>query len=226
METARILIVEDEVPIAELLQYGFQKEGFAVCCAQTAGAAILRAADFKPEILLLDWMLPDMSGLELCRLFSAEYRIPIVMLTARSDIEDKLSGLESGADDYITKPFDMREVVGRVRAVLRRFEKARKRETGEETGEEAPLCLSASERVVMNKGKLVELPPKEYDLLSFFMQNPRKVFSRQELLSQVWGYEDGGDTRTVDLHVQRLRKKLNLEGRLVTVFGVGYKYVP
>ncbi len=224
METARILIVEDEVPIAELLQYGFQKEGFQVCCAQTAGAAIMRAADFKPEVLLLDWMLPDMSGLELCRLFSAEYRIPIVMLTARSDIEDKLSGLESGADDYITKPFDMREVIGRVRAVLRRFEKAHR--TGTEEGDEAPLCLSASERVVMNKGRLVELPPKEYDLLSFFMQNPRQVFTRQELLQEVWGYADGGDTRTVDLHVQRLRKKLNLDGHLVTVFGVGYKYVP
>ena len=145
------------------------------------------------------------------------------MLTARSDMEDKLKGLEAGADDYITKPFDMREVAMRIRAVLRRFEKA-----GQNGGwtEGASFSVSESEHLVMQKGRLVELTPKEFDLLTYLLKHPRQVHSRRILLEQVWGYDFAGDTRTVDIHIQRLRKKLSLDGHLLTVFGLGYKYVP
>lgn len=223
-DAARLLVVEDETPIADLLHYGLTKEGFQVACTHTAGAAIVMAAQFQPEVILLDWMLPDMDGLELCRILSKEYNVPIIMLTARADMEDKLKGLESGADDYITKPFDMREVAMRIRAVLRRFEKAHQAESLWIT--DTSFSVSETERVVMQKGRLVELAPKEFELLTYFMKNPRKAITRQELLEEVWGYDFAGDTRTVDIHIQRLRKKLSLDGHLMTVFGVGYKYVP
>lgn len=224
----RLMVVEDEVPIADLLQYGLTKEGFQVACTHTAGAAIVMAAQFHPEIILLDWMLPDMDGLELCRILSAEYNVPIIMLTARADMEDKLKGLESGADDYMTKPFDMREVAGRLRAVLRRFEKAQQVRYEEPKADDAASVVSVSEkeRVVMQKGRLIELTPKEYELLCYLLKHPREALSRQVLLEEVWGYDFMGDTRTVDIHIQRLRKKMALDGHLLTVFGVGYKYVP
>lgn len=224
MEQVRLLVIEDEKPIAELLEYGLGREGFQVLCAQTAGAAIAAAAQFRPQAVLLDWMLPDMDGLELCRILSAEYNVPVLMLTARADMEDKLRGLESGADDYITKPFDLREVIMRIRAVLRRVDKARG--TEEPESEAAPLTISEPERLVMRRGRLVELTPKEYELLLYLTKHPREVLSRQVLLAEVWGYDFSDDTRTVDIHVQRLRKKLSLDGHLLTVFGVGYKYVP
>ena len=251
-QAVRLMVVEDEVPIADLLQYGLSKEGFHVACTHTAGAAIVMAAQFQPQIILLDWMLPDMDGLELCRILSAEYNVPIIMLTARSDMEDKLKGLESGADDYMTKPFDMREVSGRLRAVLRRFEKAQQAKSAgdlpmgngtvgsgvevmADDGSEDKLgsgrkeqvvSVSEKERVVMQKGRLIELTPKEYELLCYLLKHPREALSRQVLLEEVWGYDFMGDTRTVDIHIQRLRKKMSLDGHLLTVFGVGYKYVP
>ncbi len=224
-QAVRLMVVEDEVPIADLLQYGLTKEGFQVACTHTAGAAVVMAAQFHPEIILLDWMLPDMDGLELCRILSAEYNVPIIMLTARSDMEDKLKGLESGADDYITKPFDMREVAGRLRAVMRRFEKAQQAKTNAVEGDPM-VSVSEKERVVMQKGRLIELTPKEYELLCYLLKHPREALSRQVLLEEVWGYDFLGDTRTVDIHIQRLRKKMSLDGHLLTVFGVGYKYVP
>ena len=227
-QPVRLMVVEDEVPIADLLQYGLTREGFHVACTHTAGAAVVMAAQFHPEIILLDWMLPDMDGLELCRILSAEYNVPIIMLTARADMEDKLKGLESGADDYITKPFDMREVAGRLRAVMRRFEKAHQVKHEEITAEDSASVVSISEkeRVVMQKGRLIELTPKEYELLCYLLRHPREALSRQVLLEEVWGYDFMGDTRTVDIHIQRLRKKMSLDGHLLTVFGVGYKYVP
>ena len=227
-QPVRLMVVEDEVPIADLLQYGLTREGFQVACTHTAGAAVVMAAQFHPEIILLDWMLPDMDGLELCRILSAEYNVPIIMLTARADMEDKLKGLESGADDYITKPFDMREVAGRLRAVMRRFEKAHQVKHEEITAEDSASMVSISEkeRVVMQKGRLIELTPKEYELLCYLLRHPREALSRQVLLEEVWGYDFMGDTRTVDIHIQRLRKKMSLDGHLLTVFGVGYKYVP
>lgn len=204
MESPRLLIVEDEPPIADLLHYGLSREGFQVACAHTAGAAITLAVQFQPQVILLDWMLPDMDGPELCRVMSSEYNVPIIMLTARADMEDKLKGLESGADDYITKPFDMREVAMRIRAVLRRFEKAHNAEN--RFIAEPSLTISETERLVMQKGRVVELAPKEYELFLYLLRHPREALSRQVLLEQVWGYEFVGDTRTVDIHVQRLRK--------------------
>ena len=152
------------------------------------------------------------------------YNIPIIMLTARGNVEDKLYGLESGADDYITKPFDLREVVARVRTILRRFDRVRGIRQEEPAAE--GLTVSEQERMVYRNGEAVELTPKEYDLLLYFLKHPRQVFTRVILLEQIWGYDYAGDTRTVDIHIQRLRRKTGLGDKLVTVFGVGYKYVP
>ena len=227
MSEKQLLIVEDEKPIADILAYGFRREGFAVRCAYTGAEGLRMAEEERPDLVLLDWMLPDLSGVDVCRMLTETYNGPIVMLTARSSVDDKLLGLETGADDYITKPFDLREVVGRVRAILRRFDK---------TGRDAPapeallrsgrLTISEREWAVLLDGERVSLTPKEFELLVFFVRHPRQVFSRDQLLSHVWGYDFEGDSRTVDIHVQRLRKKLDLGGQLLTVFGVGYKYAP
>ena len=147
------------------------------------------------------------------------------MLTARGSVEDKLYGLECGADDYVTKPFDLREVVARVHTILRRFERAQESKR-EETVRYDSVTVSEEEHTVRRNGDLVELTPKEFDLLVFFLKHPRQVFTRSALLDQIWGYDYLGDTRTVDIHIQRLRRKADLSGQLVTVFGVGYKYVP
>ena len=227
MSEKQLLIVEDEKPIADILAYGFRREGFAVRCAYTGAEGLRMAEEERPDLVLLDWMLPDLSGVDVCRMLTETYNVPIVMLTARSSVDDKLLGLETGADDYITKPFDLREVVGRVRAILRRFDK---------TGRDAPapeallrsgrLTISEREWAVLLDGERVSLTPKEFELLVFVVRHPRQVFSRDQLLSHVWGYDFEGDSRTVDIHVQRLRKKLDLGGQLLTVFGVGYKYAP
>lgn len=223
-EQRRILVIEDEKPIAEILTYGFEKEGFAVSCAHTGVDGLRTAREQCPNLVLLDWMLPDLSGVDVCRLLTEECNIPIIMLTARGNVEDKLYGLESGADDYITKPFDLREVVARAKTILRRFEKVQEKKT-------APLRsggleIREEERAVFQNGEALELTPKEYELLVYFLKHPRQVFTRMILLEQIWGYDYMGDTRTVDIHVQRLRKKTGLGEKLLTVFGVGYKYVP
>lgn len=223
-EQKRILVIEDEKPIAEILRYGFEKEGFAVSCAHTGGAGLVAVREECPDLVLLDWMLPDLSGVDVCRVLTEEYNIPIVMLTARGNVEDKLYGLESGADDYITKPFDLREVVARARTILRRFEKVQEHRTA--PLQAGGLEIQEQERAVFRDGKALELTPKEYDLLLYFLKHPRQVFTRMILLEQIWGYDYMGDTRTVDIHVQRLRKKTGLGEKLLTVFGVGYKYVP
>lgn len=227
MSQTRILIIEDERPIAEILKYEFKKQGFQVTCAYTGGEGVEAAEETKPQIVLLDWMLPDISGVDVCRILTERYNIPIIMLTARNTIDDKLCGLESGADDYITKPFELREVVARVHTILRRYAKAQG-VTREAEPEISPvgLSLSEKERLIYLDGQPLELTPKEYDLLAFFMTHPRQVFTRTVLLDRIWGYDFAGDSRTVDIHVQRLRKKAKLGDSLITVFGVGYKYVP
>lgn len=224
MEQKKILVIEDEKPIAEILKYGFEKEGFEVACAYRGGAGLETAEAFQPHLVLLDWMLPDLSGVDVCRMLTERYNIPIIMLTARGNVEDKLYGLESGADDYITKPFDLREVIARVRTILRRFEKVQG--IREDMLHVDGLAVSEQERMVYRDGKAVELTPKEYELLLYFLKHPRQVFTRDTLLERIWGYDYMGDTRTVDIHIQRLRKKAELGEKLVTVFGVGYKYVP
>ena len=225
MDKRRILVIEDEKPIADILKYGFEKEGFEVLCAYTGAEGLRAAEEGCPQLVLLDWMLPDIAGVDVCRMLTEEENVPILMLTARGGVEDKLYGLECGADDYVTKPFDLREVVARVHTILRRFERAQESKR-EETVRYDSVTVSEEEHTVRRNGNLVELTPKEFDLLVFFLKHPRQVFTRSALLDQIWGYDYLGDTRTVDIHIQRLRRKADLSGQLVTVFGVGYKYVP
>ncbi|MDG0809023.1 response regulator transcription factor [Cohnella rhizosphaerae] len=227
MNGTKILIVEDEAAIADLLAYGLGREGFRTQTASTGAEALREAERFEPDLLLLDWMLPDMSGLDLCRRMTAERNIPILMLTARSDITDKVLGLEFGADDYMTKPFDMREVVARIRTILRRM--AQSSRATEESGEAAAVRfggveIAVGERLVRKGGETVELTPKEFDLLMTLHGRRGKIFTRAELLDLVWGYDFAGDTRTVDTHVLRLRKKLDAGDWITTVFGIGYKF--
>ena len=221
-----LLIIEDEKPIADILAYGFGREGFAVRCGYSGAEGLELAAQKRPDLVLLDWMLPDVSGVWVCRQLTERYNLPIVMLTARGSVEDKLLGLETGADDYITKPFDLREVVGRVKAILRRFEKTTPPPPEPEILHSGRLTISQKEWLVFLDGARVNLTPKEFELLRFFVLHPHQVFSREQLLLHVWGYDFEGDSRTVDIHVQRLRKKLSLNGQLLTVFGVGYRYAP
>ena len=225
IEEIRILVIEDEKPIADILEYGFKKEGFRVKSAYTGADGLSRAEEFEPNLVLLDWMLPDLSGVDVCKMLTEMYNIPIIMLTARGSIDDKVYGLESGADDYITKPFDLREVIVRVKTILRRFGKSLKGQEEQEIRVENAV-ISERERTVCQDGEYVELTPKEFDLLVWMVKNLRRVFTRSHLLDEIWGYDFMGDTRTVDIHIQRLRKKLCMGESIVTVFGVGYKYVP
>ncbi|WP_274650584.1 response regulator transcription factor [Paenibacillus humicola] len=226
MNQAKILIIEDEEAIADLLAYGLHKEGFRTLSARSGSDGLSAAETFKPDLLLLDWMLPDMSGIEVCKRVTAAFNVPILMITAKSDITDKILGLEYGADDYVTKPFDLREVVARIRTILRR-----KLQAAGQAGNAGGLRLrvknieiTEAERDVRKDGKTVDLTPKEFDLLIALCRSKGKIFTRMELLDEVWGIDYFGDTRTVDIHIQRLRKKLELGDVIQTVFGVGYKW--
>lgn len=229
MQSRKILVIEDETSIADLLAYSLRKEGFEVCTAGTAEQGQRLVTQFRPELILLDLMLPDGSGYDICRAVSRDTYIPIVMLTARSDIVDKILGIELGADDFITKPFDLREVTVRIKAIFRRI--GLTSEALEAAGTEilqagAGITICKSRREVLKHGNRTELTNKEYELLLFMAENRGRVFSRADLLDKVWGYEFAGDTRTVDIHVQRLRKKLDEGGGVTfieTVFGIGYK---
>ncbi|MDG0793990.1 response regulator transcription factor [Cohnella ginsengisoli] len=223
MNGTKILIVEDEAAIADLLAYGLGREGFRTQTASTGAEALREAERFEPDLLLLDWMLPDMSGLDLCRRMTAERNIPILMLTARSDITDKVLGLEFGADDYMTKPFDMREVVARIRTIVRRMAQS-SRAAEAAAVRFGDVEIAVGERLVRKGGETVELTPKEFDLLMTLHGRRGKIFTRAELLDLVWGYDFAGDTRTVDTHVLRLRKKLDAGDWITTVFGIGYKF--
>ncbi len=225
-EQIRILVIEDEKPIADILEYGFKKEHFEVKSAYTGAGGLEAAKDYRPHLVILDWMLPDLSGVDVCRMLTELYNIPIIMLTARGSIDDKVYGLESGADDYITKPFELREVIVRAKTILRRFGKSVKGREEEQKIRIKDLVISECERTVCQCEEYVELTPKEFDLLVWLVKNPRQVFTRTRLLDEIWGYDFMGDTRTVDIHIQRLRKKLHMGESIVTVFGVGYKYVP
>jgi len=219
---SKILIIEDEKPIADLLKYGLEKEGFTAFAAYNGKTGLEAIEKIKPSLVLLDIMLPDMDGLSICRQVTVSNNIPIILLTAKSDITDKLIGLEYGADDYITKPFDLREVVLRIKSILRRVMKA-KQSGGEYIFKIEDLELNLNKHEVHKDGKLIDLTPKEFLLLQTLMENRGIVMSRTDLLQQVWEFEYFGDTRTVDIHIQRLRKKLKDDKLIVTVFGVGYK---
>ncbi|GIN99473.1 DNA-binding response regulator [Brevibacillus halotolerans] len=227
MNKTKVLIIEDEQPIADLLSYGLTLEGFRTRTSASGATGMMEMEQFNPDLLLLDWMLPDQSGLDICKRVTENYNIPILMITAKSDITDKVLGLEFGADDYITKPFDLREVVARIRTILRRVNQANigERDTvGDDVIRFKNIEIVAEERLVKKEGILVDLTPKEFDLLMTLFGRRGRIFTRSELLDLVWGYDFGGDTRTVDTHIQRLRKKLDAGDLIITVFGIGYKF--
>lgn len=226
--TGKILIVDDEAGIRELLKYNLEKEGFRVEEAEDGQGAVMAARHNRPDLVVLDLMLPGMDGLEVCRTLKnlkETAAVPIIMLTAKSEEIDKIIGLELGADDYLTKPFSPRELVARVKAVLRRSHKENS-QPGELTVGSLRLNFSRYE-AYLSQDKL-ELTPKEYEMLKLFVTNMGKVFTRDQLLEKVWGYEYYGDTRTVDVHVRHLRVKLANDSRIAeaieTVRGVGYRF--
>lgn len=226
--TGSILIVDDEAAIRELLKFNLQKEGYHVLEAETGPDGLVIAKTEKPDLVILDLMLPGLDGLEICRNLKSQQNtagIPIIMLTAKNEEIDKIIGLELGADDYLTKPFSPRELVARIKAVLRRSNKEAL-PAGELIVGKLRLNFSRYE-AFLSKNKL-ELTPKEYELLKLFITNLGRVYSREQLLEKVWGYEYFGDTRTVDVHVRHLRAKLAAEPEVAeaieTVRGVGYRF--
>ena len=223
---SKILIVEDDPNILEALKYNLGKEGYATLTAVDGVQALELARVNKPDLVILDILLPQMSGFEVCRILRKEMTVPIIMLTARDDEIDKVTGLDLGADDYMTKPFSMRELMARVRAMLRRVEiQTVIPETPRRFGD---LEIDILHHVITRAGNTLNLSPKEFDLLVFLTSNKGFVFSRDQLLEKVWGYDYSGDTRTVDVHIRWLREKIedNSEEpkRLITVRGVGYKF--
>lgn len=218
-----ILIIEDERPIAELLKYSLEREGYAVRMAHTGADGLAAIETALPDLVLLDLMLPDMDGLDICRQVTQQRKVPIIIVSAKNDQVDKIIGLEYGADDYITKPFDIREVLLRMQSVLRRGGVAAPAAGSEDILRQGDLCLIRSKHEVKKGGMRIELTPKEFDLLAILLENKGKVLSRAELLEKVWEFAYIGDTRTVDIHIQRLRRKLGADKLIETVFGVGYK---
>ncbi len=231
MEQKKILIIEDEESISDLLSYSLKKEGFIIKTAPNGELGLKLIQEFEPQLLILDLMLPGISGFDICKIVSKEYIIPIVMITAKSDTIDKILGIELGADDYITKPFDIREVVVRIKAIFRRIGlMAESVESREFEGIKVcnDIYIYKEKREVLKNNSRVELTNKEYDLLLFLTENRGRVFSRSELLDKVWGFEFVGGTRTIDIHVQRLRKKLDENKSMSiieTIFGIGYKFI-
>lgn len=218
-----ILIIEDERPIAELLKYSLEREGYSVRMAHTGAAGLAAIEEALPSLILLDLMLPDIDGLEICRQVTSKRQVPIIIVSAKNDQVDKIIGLEYGADDYITKPFDIREVLLRMQSVLRRNKNSAAQPGSEDTLTLGDLTLIKSKHEVKKGGERIDLTPKEFDLLAILLENKGKVLSRAELLEKVWEFAYIGDTRTVDIHIQRLRRKLGADKFIETVFGVGYK---
>jgi len=226
MAARRILLVEDEKAVRDMIAFGLRRAGFDVHEAEDCRAARARMVDARPDLMLVDWMLPDMSGLELTRSLKRSRdteEIPVIMLTARAAETDKVSGLDGGADDYITKPFSPRELLARIQAVLRRVEPA----GGGDLLEADGLKLNNSSHRVSSGDSEIALGPTEYRLLHFFMSHPERVFSRGQLLDRVWGGNTYVEERTVDVHIRRLRKALepfDLERLVQTVRGAGYRF--
>jgi two-component system, OmpR family, response regulator RegX3 len=222
-----VLVVEDEAAITDALQYAFELEGFAFESASTGRAGLEAARRLRPSVIVLDVMLPGMSGLDVCRQLRSESDVPIIMLTARGAEADKVAGLELGADDYLTKPFSMRELVARVRAQVRRS--ARSAAHAAEVLRGGPIELDVDAHEVRLDGAVVELRPKEFDLLESLMRRQGRLATREALIDEVWGPDHFGATKTLDVHIKRLRDKLESSpGRprhIVTVRGLGYKFV-
>jgi DNA-binding response OmpR family regulator len=220
-----ILIVEDETSIASFVALYLKNAGYVVKAVGTGGAALNAIAAEQPALIILDLNLPDMDGLEICRRVRKSSDVPILMLTARDEDVDKIIGLEVGADDYLTKPFNPRELVARVKSVLRRSSPDRRRDEGDEI-RHGDLVINAGRREAMVGDREIQLAPKEFDLLWELLDHRGLVLTRDQLLERVWGYTFAGDTRTVDVHVRQIRRKLEDASPIVTVWGVGYKVAP
>ena len=224
----KILIVDDDNNIAELISLYLTKECFETMIVND-GESVLPSLDtFRPNLILLDLMLPGMDGYQVCREVRAKSAIPIIMLSAKGEIFDKVLGLELGADDYVEKPFDSKELVARVKAVLRRYKTAPlpTANTDIKCVEYPDLTVNQTNYSVVYMGNSVEMPPKELELLYVLASSPNHVFTREQLLDQIWGYEYAGDTRTVDVHIKRLREKIkdHASWRIATIWGIGYKF--
>lgn len=225
----RVLVVEDEAGLAESIRYALESEGFEVLVVRSGLAGLEAARSSRPDLVLLDLMLPEMSGLDVCRQIRSSSDVPIIVLTAKDSEADKVSGLELGADDYMTKPFSMRELIARVRAHLRR---ATRTGAFADTGEVlrgGPVEMDVDAHVVRVDGEEVELRPKEFDLLESLMRRKNRLSARHALIDEVWGPSYFGDTKTLDVHIKRLRQKLEADPsnpvRIITMRGLGYKFV-
>ena len=234
----KILIVDDDNNIAELISLYLTKECFETRMVEDGEEALRAFEEFQPNLILLDLMLPGIDGYEVCRTVRKTSSVPIIMLSAKGEVFDKVLGLELGADDYMMKPFDSKELVARVKAVLRRFQPVKEESTGSPSAALAPnaqagdyveypgLLVNMTNYAVTYLGHTVEMPPKELELLYFLASHPNQVFTREQLLDHIWGYEYVGDTRTVDVHVKRLREKIKDRENwsIATVWGIGYKF--
>ena len=225
----KILIVDDDENIAELISLYLTKECFDTMIVHDGEEALKAFDQYHPSLILLDLMLPGIDGYQGCREIRSRSQTPIIMLSAKGEVFDKVLGLELGADDYIMKPFDSKEMVARVRAVLRRYQPVRQEMPAEDRGKcvEYPgIVINLTNYSVLLDGKNVDMPPKELELLYFLASSPNQVFTREQLLDQIWGYEYIGDTRTVDVHIKRLREKIkdHPSWSLATVWGIGYKF--
>ena len=222
----KVVVVEDDINIAELLRLYLEKDGFAVTVSHDGAEGLRLAEELKPDLVMLDIMLPGMDGWQICKRLRQTSKVPIIMLTAKGETEDKVQGLEMGADDYIVKPFEVKELLARIHAVLRR------------TGEDAPqqgkkltfdkLIINLDSYELIVDGKKIDTPPKEMELLYHLAATPNRVYTRNQLLDEVWGFDYFGDSRTVDVHIKRLREKLegvSDQWELKTVWGVGYKFM-
>lgn len=226
----KILIVDDDNNIAELVSLYLTKECYETMIVNDGESVKEALETFAPNLILLDLMLPGIDGYQVCREVRAESKIPIIMLSAKGEIFDKVLGLELGADDYMEKPFDSKELVARVKAVLRRYKEkeVKPQETTKttQTVEYPDLRVSLTDYSVVYKGESVNMPPKELELLFFLANSPNQVFTREQLLDRIWGYDYPGDTRTVDVHIKRIREKISdhEKWKIETVWGVGYKF--
>lgn len=225
LTNAKILIVDDDINICELLRLYVEKEGFSAIVANDGVAAVDMFKQNSPDLILLDIMLPKLDGWQVCREIRKNSVVPIIMLTAKGEVFDKVLGLELGADDYVTKPFETKEIIARIKAVLRRTKQQSDSDIKEVKYDKLRINLTNYELVV--DGKNIDTPPKELELIYHLASNPNRVFTRDQLLDEVWGFDYYGDSRTVDVHVKRLREKLENISEfwsLKTVWGVGYKF--
>ena len=222
----KILVVDDERTLVKGIKFNLENEGYQVECAYDGAAAVELAREGECDLLILDVMMPEVDGLEACMRIREFSNVPIIMLTAKSEDADKLMGFECGADDYLTKPFNLLELKARVRALLRRAAGVQRSRGPLLTA--GDLSLNTEERVAVREGRTVDLTAKEYDLIALLMQNPRRVYSRENLMNVVWGYSYAGDYRTVDVHIRRLREKLERDPaepeHIMTKWGVGYYF--